>query len=137
MDLIYIFAIEIEGKHIGNTTLRITEKHSSGYAEIYIGEARYRHKGYGTQAMKLFIDKCFNEIGLHRIWLLSILERQDAFNLYHKLGFKIVGVRNDSLYRKGEFYSEIEWEMIRPKMTMDDIKDLWKYHSELWSNVAS
>src|SRR5690348_12319265 len=61
----FSFAIETkEGLYIGGChVMWLNWKNRTTYFAIYIGHPDYRSKGYGTEALKLFLSYLFNELG--------------------------------------------------------------------------
>lgn len=62
---------------------------------IKICEIAYQGKGYGQDALDIFIRHLFTTYGLERIGLNTLLENHRAQNLYIKIGFKIVKTNYD------------------------------------------
>jgi len=61
--------------------------------DIWIGEADYLHRGYGTQMMRHTIDRAFNVHGARTILIDPLEENTDAIGFYKYLGFEPVGPR--------------------------------------------
>ncbi|RDW21072.1 GNAT family N-acetyltransferase [Oceanobacillus arenosus] len=90
----YLFAIG------GNT---IKNKHC---AYIVIGIlANKRGKGIGTQLF-VEIEKWALNQGIHRLELTVIVENIAGIKLYEKAGFKIEGIKQDSLFMDDRFVDE-------------------------------
>ena len=80
------FAIFNNGDHIGNISLRnIDSLNNHGEMVVYLGEQRA--KGYGLKAVKKFIDYCFDEIKIHKIYITVGDNNLIARHLYRKCGF--------------------------------------------------
>lgn len=61
--------------------------------DIWIGEEKDLGKGYGTQIMKLAIDRCFTDPNVHTIWIDPLESNKDAIRFYERLGFEFVEKR--------------------------------------------
>src|SRR5256886_14311963 len=63
-----IFAIEVEGQHVGNLGLhKIDRVHRKAEGGIVIGEPSFWSQGYGTEAMRAVLQYGFDGPGLNRI----------------------------------------------------------------------
>jgi RimJ/RimL family protein N-acetyltransferase len=76
--------------------------HQVGGLSIGIGEAAYRGRGYGSQAMQLALAFAFHELNLHRVQLTVFDYNQPAIALYERLGFQREGVYRQFLRRDGQ-----------------------------------
>lgn len=62
-----------------------------------------RRKGLGTILMKRFLEKGFNEMGLHRIQLFVDEPNSTAVSFYKSLGFHTDGLMRDALKVEGGY----------------------------------
>ncbi len=60
---------------------------------IFIGDKDYRHKGYGSEAVRLLLDYGYNYLNLHNVLLRVFDFNRNALETYKKIGFKIIGTR--------------------------------------------
>lgn len=98
--------------HVGNVLLKVTERHRSGYFQIYIGEQSARGQGLGRQALMATLSRAFTQLGLHRVWLHTFPGNQAAESLYSKYGFVLEGTERDALLRNGAFVSQRRWSLL-------------------------
>lgn len=75
---------------IGSLTLRDIDGRRSARLGITIG-SDYVSQGYGTEALQLFIDHYFGEMGFARMDLDVAATNLRAVRCYHSLGFRRVG----------------------------------------------
>lgn len=101
-----VMAIETkEGVHIGNIGIHdIDWKNRQGELGIFIGERTYWGLGYGSDAIKALLRFAFDELNLHRVYLLVFAYNQRAIRCYRKCGFQQEGVLRDALYRDGRYH---------------------------------
>ncbi len=92
----------------------------AGLMAIGIGEADYRGRGYGADALRLILRYAFEELNLHRVGLDVISNNERAIRAYERAGFKQEGVQRESVYRDGQRHGRIimgilrdEWEARR------------------------
>lgn len=92
-------------KPLGSVYVRdIDRRHDKAEYGIFIGEAGARGRGVGTAAARLMLRYCFEEEGLHRVYLRAFADNARAIRSYEKAGFVREGylrhdVRIDGVYR--------------------------------------
>lgn len=111
----FAFAIENEeGLYIGGChTMQLNWKNGITYFAIYIGHPDYRNKGYGTEALKLFLNFLFNELGLRKVKLNVFSFNKRAIRSYEKCGFKVEGVNRKELYRNSQYHDNYVMSITR------------------------
>lgn len=94
---------------LGSVYIRdIDRQHNKAEYGIFIGEASARGRGIGTAAAKLMLRYCFEEEGLHRIYLRVFSDNLRAIRSYEKAGFMREGLLRDDVCIDGE-YRDIAW----------------------------
>lgn len=81
------FAIEVEGRYIGNIYLTNINELSAEY-HIFIGDKTFWGKGIGEKASLLIIEYGFKILNLRNIFLNVRHENKRAISLYQKIGFR-------------------------------------------------
>src|SRR5919204_6988155 len=91
------FAIEDEhGELIGRVFLRHVQR-SQGSAVLGIDLHAHRlGQGYGSEALRAFLDYYFNSMGFRRMLLSVAAHNVRARRCYEKLGFVVLGSRWDA-----------------------------------------
>ncbi len=94
---------ELDGRPIGFVQIidpAREETHYWGDAEenlraidIWIGEAADLGKGYGTQMMRLALDRCFSDQAVTAVLIDPLLSNVSARRFYERIGFRPVGRR--------------------------------------------
>ncbi len=84
------------GQFIGSITLRHIDGQRSARLGITLG-AEFVGRGYGSEALALFLDYYFDVLGFAKIVLDVAGYNQRAVHVYQKLGFVIVEQREQSL----------------------------------------
>ena len=62
--------------------------------------ADFVNQGYGTEALALFLDHCFESLGFEQMVLDVVGYNRRAIRVYEKLGFKQVGQRKRPINRR-------------------------------------
>lgn len=111
----YSFAIEtLSGEFLGTChTMDMSMRNGTTYLAIFIGHPEYRSKGYGTEAMKLFLNFLFNELGLRKVKLNVFTFNKRAIRSYEKAGFQVEGVSKQEIYRYGEYHDNYAMAIYR------------------------
>jgi len=108
-----IFAIEVEGDHIGNLGLhKIDRVHRKAEVGIVIGEPTFWSKGYGTEAMRLALRYGFDDLGLNKVSLDVLETNVRAIRTYERLGFQREGLHRDEAYKDGRFVNVIRMSLL-------------------------
>ncbi|MBR1930174.1 MAG: GNAT family N-acetyltransferase [Lachnospiraceae bacterium] len=86
----------------------IDRQHNKAEYGIFIGEPLARGRGVGTAAAKLMLAYCFDELGLHRVYLRALAGNGQAIRSYEKAGFVREGTLKDDVCIDGA-YQDIVW----------------------------
>lgn len=96
-------------KPLGSVYIRdIDRQHNKAEYGIFIGEETARGRGIGTAAAKLMLRYCFEEEGLHRVYLRAFASNIQAIRSYEKAGFVREGLLKDDVRIDG-VYRDIQW----------------------------
>jgi len=100
-----ILAIEDkEGRIIGEIEIdHIRWKEKQAELFMYIGEENLWGKGYGFDALTVFINYIFNMKGFNNIYLRVYEHNKRAIRCYEKCGFKKRGILR---FKKGKIHSD-------------------------------
>lgn len=80
---------------------------------IMIGDKEYWNKGYGKDIIRTLLSIAFNQIGLNKVKLGVFEYNKRAIKCYEKVGFKIVGVEKEDIYRNGRYYDHYIMEIFK------------------------
>ena len=98
---------------IGNLGLTLESPVNRGAVlGIVIGEAEFRSKGYGAEAIRLLLEYGFKTLGLHRIFLHVNAENARAIACYKKCGFRECARYRESLFLDGRFMDGLGMEIL-------------------------
>lgn len=94
---------------LGSVYIRdIDRQHHKAEYGIFIGEPDARGRGIGTAAARLMLRYCFEEEGLHRVYLRALSDNLQAIRSYEKAGFVREGLLRDDVCIDGK-YRDIAW----------------------------
>jgi len=80
---------------------------------IGIGEAEYRAKGYGSDALHLALRYAFDELNLERVGLDVISNNDAAIRAYERAGFRREGAMRHAVLRDGVWHDRIIMGILR------------------------
>lgn len=108
-----IFAIEVDGRHIGNLGLhRVDRVHRKADLGIVIGETAYWSRGYGSDALRAALAYGFGPLGLNKISLEVLEDNVRALRSYTKCGFVREGLHRDDVFKDGRFLNVIRMSIL-------------------------
>jgi RimJ/RimL family protein N-acetyltransferase len=85
----------------------------AGVLSIGIGEAEYRGKGYGSDALRLALRYAFDELNLERVGLDVISNNEAAIRAYERIGFRREGAMRHAVLRDGVWHDRLIMGILR------------------------
>lgn len=125
--------IDDSGRVVGSITLRERDGRRSARLGITLG-ADFVDQGLGSEALMLFLDYYFEELGFERLMLDVAGHNRRAIRVYRKLGFSTVG-QHEHPVRRGKltFLEEPAYADVRRFFRRDQLGRNWRlfYDMEL------
>jgi RimJ/RimL family protein N-acetyltransferase len=87
--------------------------HRNARLGIAIGEADYRNKGYGSEAMRALLAFGFEDLNLERIYLDVANHNLPAIHVYEKCGFVTEGLMRRHYFVGGQYRDMRMMAMLR------------------------
>lgn len=108
------YAIFKDDKLIGYINLfRKNERSRSADMEVLIGDRNEQNKGYGREAMTLFLEEEYQN-GIYNSLISNIFDfNEPSLNLHQSLGYKKIGNRYEAYYAYGKLNDMQVYEMNR------------------------
>ena len=113
---VQVFAIEFQGKYVGNIGLHKQDDVYSKSAELgyFIGEP-YWNKGITTRAVNLICEYGFRELDVVRIYSGVFEFNLPSQRVLEKCGFQREAVLKSAVCKRGKIYDEVRYaRVIRP-----------------------
>ena len=115
----------LDDESIGSVSIRFRDKQAgNGILAIFIGEQNYWGRGYGTDALRVFLEYLFDQWNFHRIELETWAGNERAIRTYEKCGFVIEGRLREGFYVRGQYYDRVQMGILRSDY--DALKDSWR-----------
>ncbi len=83
-----LYAIEAEGKYIGDIDIVIIPKEHKAEITLFIGDRNEWGKGYGRETVKLVLDDLFSLESVDTVEIDVAAQNQRALRFWKKLGFQ-------------------------------------------------
>ena len=111
----FVFAIEDEnGKLIGVINGEFVDmKNRKLMLGISLSAVENRDKGYGSEAIMLFLEFAFKELNMNKVWLGTFSFNPRGIRCYEKCGFVKEAVSRKRVFRAGEYHDEIHMGILR------------------------
>ncbi len=109
-----LFAIEYNGNYVGNISLSLGSDVYRKSAEIgyFIGEP-FWNKGIASKAVRLITKYGFEKFDIVRIYTGIFEYNKPSQRVLEKCGFVKEAVFKKSIFKKGEFYDEIRFALLK------------------------
>ncbi|MFB9054300.1 GNAT family N-acetyltransferase [Formosa undariae] len=79
---------------------------------ILITDEAKRAKGYGSEALSLLINYCFNQLQLHQVYCNISEDNEASLKLFKNQEFQIIGLKKDWNLVKGVYKNEFLLQLI-------------------------
>lgn len=116
------------GDCIGNVSMKWTpEIQGTHELGMLIFRKDLWNKGYGSEALKMFLSYAFVDLGIRKLFLEVIQENKAAYNLYQKMGFQEIWTRRADTWFMGAYRDKIIMELFSQDFfeKFPDIKSAW------------
>jgi diamine N-acetyltransferase len=82
---------------------------------IYIGDPKYRSKGYGVEAFSLIVDFCFSYLNVHRVYGFFYHYNKASQKMLERCGYLIEGTLREHWFKDGVYHDVIVMGKINDK----------------------
>jgi len=112
-----VFAVKTcDSEYIGNIEVSAIDwRIGKGEIGIFLGDRRYRGKGYGEDALRLLTSFAFDELRLHRLSARVLAYNTKAQKLYERCGFRREGRERDGFFLGGKYEDVLHYGLLEPE----------------------
>lgn len=105
---------DLEGNIIGETgLLRMWPAWRCTDLTIIIPDPKKQHRGYGTEAIGMMLDRAFYHHGMNRVAIGVVGLNTEALAFYEKIGFKREGIEEQGYYYNNEYSDFVMMRILR------------------------
>lgn len=120
----FVIVTEEDNKMIGTVSIEnINHINRTGTLGIFIGDSKYREKGYGTEAIRLILEYGFKYLNLNNIKLDVLGFNKRAIACYKKCGFKECGTRRQCVFINGKYHDRLIMDILAEEFEGDYIRN--------------
>ena len=107
----HLCLLELDGRPVGEISHRDKGNHVA-FIGVKVCELDEQGKGHGTSFIKMFLGYLFQDLHFEKVTLDTGLSNTRAQHVYEKIGFRRVGVCQDSWTNQlGEQQSSVDYEL--------------------------
>ncbi len=110
--LAFAIVLKETGELIGTVNCR-PEEFNTGRLGFVLGPEKFRRKGYGSEANQLMMKICFLEKNFQKLFLWTAGWNIPAQKHAESLGFKEAVRLRNVIFRDGEWYEAICYDLLR------------------------
>jgi len=105
---------DIDEKAIGLIDLfDFDPQHKRAGVGIVILETAAREQGFGSEALEVLCNYAFSILDLKQLYANILESNTRGLHVFKKLGFKIVGVKEDWIFYNGHFKNEVLLQKVK------------------------
>jgi len=109
-----------DGKHIGNIGLRnIDWVARNAEVMVYIGDAEFRGKGHGIEAIAALADFAFGRLNFHRLYARVFSYNERAMKSFEECGFQREGLLREHVFRDGRYHGVVILGLLQKEKESD------------------
>lgn len=113
-DALWFTITDPDGNVIGETgLLRMFPAWHCTDLSIIIPDPKMRHKGYGTEAIRIMLDMAFDRYEMNRVAIGVVGANTEALAFYNRIGFRQEGILEQGYYYDGEYSDFVMMRLLR------------------------
>lgn len=113
-DSVWFTITDLDGSVIGETgLLRMFPAWHCTDPTIIIPDPKMRHRGYGTEAIRIMLDMAFDRYEMNRVAIGVVGANTEALAFYNRIGFRQEGILEQGYYYDGEYSDFIMMRILR------------------------
>jgi diamine N-acetyltransferase len=110
----HVYSVFAGAQYVGQCSVnQIYWPARNGRLFLAIAKAQQK-KGYGRAALEALIARAWDELDLHKLWLIVRRDNRKAQAMYLEMGFDLEGVLRDEYFVHDRFHDMVRMAMLRP-----------------------
>jgi diamine N-acetyltransferase len=110
----FVFSIFDGDTYIGQCSLNNIYWPAKNARMFIVILPEFQKKGYGTRAIIELLTYAFENLQLHKIWLITRSDNRNAQGHYVKLGFDFEGILKDEYFVQYRYFDMVRMSIINP-----------------------
>lgn len=120
----HLAIVNDEDEYLGTISLKnINIEYRSAEFAISLRK-KARGQGVAAEATELLLEKGFEEMGLHRVYLTVLADNIAAIKFYEKCGFTYEGELRDHIFKNGKYVSWKLYGMLEDEYGKNNAKQV-------------
>jgi len=99
----YLFTIMINGKYAGQCSINKIYWPAKNGRIFMVLKKEFQGKRHAKQILELLKEKAFDELNLHKLWLIVREDNFKGLHIYSRCGFKLEGYLHDEYFVNGNY----------------------------------
>ncbi len=102
-----------DGTYLGNAGIhKIYWPAKNGRLGIVVGNAEAQGKGVGSAALRALCKLGFNDLGLHKLWIIHFRDNQRMNHMATQLGFQQEGILRDEYFHNDRYHDMVRLSLL-------------------------
>lgn len=107
-----IFVAE-DGRYLGQCGIhQIHDRSKVGRLACIIAQRGDMGRGYGSAAIRALLAHAFDELALHKLWLMIFSHNTRGRGIYERIGFVQEGVLREEYFHEGGWHDMVRMSML-------------------------
>jgi RimJ/RimL family protein N-acetyltransferase len=117
-DRVFTVTASDDGRYLGQVGLhQIFWRSKLGRAAAVISRKDEMGKGFGSAAIARLLDTAFDELGLHKVWLMVFAHNSRSLRTWERVGFQREGLLRDEYFHDGAWHDMVRLGMLSNEWT--------------------
>lgn len=110
-------------KLIGIVDVHAIDKYNKRcFVNCTIGDRRYAGKGYDVEALKIVLDHCFNEKGMHKVGTAAFDFNTSWIESVEKLGFQQEGQLREHVIKNDAYCDKLIFSLLEKDFESNEVE---------------
>ncbi len=110
-------------KLIGIVDIHAIDKYNKRcFVNCTIGDRKYANKGYDEKALKIVLDHCFNEKGMHKVGTAAFDFNTSWIESVEKLGFQQEGQLREHVIKNDEYCDKLIFSLLEKDFQSNQVE---------------
>jgi RimJ/RimL family protein N-acetyltransferase len=114
-DRAYSIFAEEDGRYLGQCSVNQIYWPARNGRVFLVIRKEEQGRGFGSAALRALMTRAWDDLGLHKLWLIVRRDNRGAQAMYLRLGFDFEGVLRDEYYVRERFHDMVRMSALAPR----------------------